>query len=125
MKVDIVINSDGKGLWSDEVRTVNLVKLKIGYINEDLTFGELRAYFTKSSWNTDKHGLIYTDQRWMREFLSALRMDYGFTRSATSDISYSEQGMQGDDYVSMDIGTKFLTEWCKKNSKESTKPGWR
>jgi hypothetical protein len=31
-----------------------------------------------------------------------------------SDVSYSEQGMQGDDYVSCDIGKPFLDSWTAK-----------
>jgi hypothetical protein len=34
----------------------------------------------------------------------------GFTRRACDDITYSEQGMQGYNYVSMDVGEDFLRE---------------
>jgi hypothetical protein len=30
------------------------------------------------------------------------------------DVAYSEQGMQGDDYVSCDVGKKFLGAWAAK-----------
>jgi hypothetical protein len=30
------------------------------------------------------------------------------------DLCYSEQGMQGDDYVSFDIGADFLRSWEAK-----------
>jgi hypothetical protein len=30
------------------------------------------------------------------------------------DICYSEQGMQGDNYVSLDVGKDFLDSWAAK-----------
>jgi hypothetical protein len=32
---------------------------------------------------------------------------------AGDDVDYSEQGMQGDNYVSFDVGAKFLKSWKK------------
>ena len=52
--------------------------------------------------------MIYTDtqfKRELREFLTA----HGLPGA---DVEYSEQGMQGDDYVSRDIGKKFLRAWA-------------
>ncbi len=54
-------------------------------------------------------GLIYTDKIWINEFRALMR-SLGFTRNAVNDISYSEQGMQGEDFVSMDVGEDFLRE---------------
>jgi hypothetical protein len=34
----------------------------------------------------------------------------GFSDAALDDIDYSEQGMQGDNYVSMDVGSDFIRE---------------
>jgi hypothetical protein len=53
--------------------------------------------------------LIYTDPRWIGEFRALMR-SLGFTSQACEDINYSEQGMQGDNYVSMDVGPPFLRE---------------
>jgi hypothetical protein len=30
------------------------------------------------------------------------------------DLCYSEQGMQGDNYVSLDVGAEFLDSWARK-----------
>ena len=30
------------------------------------------------------------------------------------EAHYSEQGMQGDDYVSLDVGKDFIASWEKK-----------
>jgi hypothetical protein len=122
MKVNIVANTNGKGYWTDEERMIEILKLGFGYKSidyypEDKFFGELRAYFdpsgfTPGSWNVPGHGLIYTDKQWLKEFKAGLRK-IGFSIKAVSNVSYSEQGMQGSDYVSMDVGPVFYASWCR------------
>jgi hypothetical protein len=46
---------------------------------------------------------------WINEFRALMR-SLGFTRNAVNDISYSEQGMQGDSFVSMDVDADFMRE---------------
>jgi hypothetical protein len=74
-----------------------------------LDFGELRAYFDSAEWDTDNDGLIYTDKVWMSGFRECMKT-LGFSDAAVEDISYSEAGMQGDNYVSMDVGGDFVRE---------------
>lgn len=122
MKVNITAHTNGKGHWTTEQRTVRISDLKIGYSSleyypEEPFNGELRAYFDPSgfidgSWNVDGHGLIYTDKLWLKEFKEGLR-ETGFSILACRDVHYSEQGMQGRNYVSMDIGPKFYASWKK------------
>ena len=57
-----------------------------------------------------KHGLIYTDRQFLRE-LRAFLDAHGLPGA---DVDYSEQGMQGDNYVSLDIGKDFLRAWSAK-----------
>lgn len=126
MQVDIKANTNGKGHWTVEERMVQIIKLGIGYSSltyypEDEFNGELRAYFvphgfTPGSWNVAGHGLIYTDRQWMKEFKAGLRAA-GFSIKAVQNVSYSEQGMQGDDYVSMDIGPTFYASWKRLQKK--------
>ena len=47
----------------------------------------------------EEDGLIYTDNN----FIAGVREAFG-----TNDIDYSEQGMQGEDYVSFDVSGEFL-----------------
>jgi hypothetical protein len=57
-----------------------------------------------------KHGLIYSDRQFEAElgaFLATIGLD-------GEDVGYSEQGMQGDNYVSCDVGSKFLASWKAK-----------
>lgn len=118
--------TNGDGYWSKVEADVDIVHLDLASLDADTivesTFGELRAYFTLRSWNTAKHGLIYTDGLWLEEFRALLRK-LGFSERATEAVEYSEQGMQGVDYVSMDVGDPFIVE-CDKflNFVEGGKP---
>lgn len=91
------IGTDGSGLWSDARKLVKCVGYEVSVISDD--FGELRVYFDPTTWNVDEDGLIYTDEN----FIAGIRESFG-----TNDIHYSEQGMQGDDYVSFDVSGQFL-----------------
>jgi hypothetical protein len=102
-------HTNGKGYWTSFEKTVTVTRVELAYVNDEGDFGELRAYFDIKSWNVNETGLIYTDPRWIDEFRGLVR-SLGFTRNACDDISYSEQGMQGDNYVSMDVGADFMRE---------------
>lgn len=106
----VEFNTAGNGLWSGEERTVRITDLKLGYVSDELDFGELRVYFDTETWDVNEHGLIYTDRQFMRE-LQEFLTEHGLVGS---DVSYSEQGMQGDDYVSCDVGKPFLDSWAAK-----------
>lgn len=106
-KVNWMTHTDGKGLWSSFEQTVTVVRVELAYTNDEGDFGELRAYF--ENWDVNETGLIYTDLRWINEFRGLMK-SLGFTRNACDDIDYSEAGMQGDDYVSMDVGADFMRE---------------
>ena len=110
----VILNTNGNGLWSDVERAVRIVDmvLDVGteYEDDKTIFGEFRVYFNTEDWDTAEDGLIYTDKgflRELREFLDA----HGLPGD---DVCYSEQGMQGDDYVSLDAGTKFYNAWIEK-----------
>jgi hypothetical protein len=98
---DVVCNTNGKGYWSATAKAVNVTGATVAYVNDEGDFGELRVYF--NNWDTNKLGLIYTDKQFMREFKEVLATKLGFTAKQLNNLCYSEQGMQGDNYVSMDI----------------------
>ena len=97
----------GDGYWSDAARAVKTTKISVPYINDEEDFGELRVYFDTRTWDVNEDGLIYTDSL----FLTMLREKLTEIGFAGSDVDYSEQGMQGDNYVSLDVGEKFLKSW--------------
>jgi hypothetical protein len=107
---EVIMHTAGNGLWSGEERAVRITDMKLGYVSDELDFGELQVKFDRRTWDVKEHGLIYTDRQFMRE-LQAFLTEHGLVGS---DVSYSEQGMQGNDYVSCDIGKKFLDSWTAK-----------
>lgn len=101
------IETSGKGLWSREKRKVKVTGVHIGYGNR-----EVQVYFSKKSWDPDEHGLIYTDPLFLKQLRKRL-IENGVPKKVAQDIDYTEQGMQGDDYVSLQYGDKtekFLLE---------------
>lgn len=105
---ETVLNTDGTSLWTNKVvKAVKVIGLDVPYINKEVTFGELRVYFDVATWNVYTDGLIYTDDGFEAELKSVLE-EAGFD---ASDVSYSEQGMQSKEYVSLDVGEKFLDSW--------------
>jgi len=113
----VIFSTDGKrGLWSNVAKAVTITDITLGTgtiwegESDDKAFGELRVYFDESTWDTRTDGLIYTDRGFLKdlqEFLNAQGLP-------GADVSYSEQGMQGDDYVSLDAGGKFYKAWMAK-----------
>lgn len=99
------IHTSGTGLWSETIKEVHCIGYTVPYVNEESDFGELRIIFDTETWDVNEDGLIYTDPA----FLTAIRFAFG-----TNDIDYSEQGMQGDDFVSFDVGSEFLTMYEAK-----------
>lgn len=110
-KFEHTLKTGGNGLWSNKVKQVKVEGLALAYENDEGNFGELRVYFDTKSWDVEKDGLIYTDSVFLRELWGAL-YDAGYS----TDVSYSEQGMQGDDYVSLDVGGAFIRSWYENKS---------
>ena len=101
------LHTNGNGYWSDKATAVTVEALDLHYINEERDFGELCVHFNTNDWDVDVDGLIYTDKLFMQE-LRAYLQTVGFTLAEAKDVSYSEQGMQGDSYVSCDVGAVFI-----------------
>ncbi len=107
--VNFVTHTNGRGYWSTTSKTVRINRISLAYVSNDGEFGELCAYFDRKEWDVDTEGLIYTDTVWKQSFKSCMAT-LGFSVQALADVSYSEQGMQGDNYVSMDVGPNFIRE---------------
>ena len=105
-----ILNTCGDGYWSNKAKPVQVTGIAVPYINEDEDFGELHVYFDdgfSGSWDVSVDGLIYTDSQFLEELRSKLT-EAGLDGS---DVDYSEQGMQGDNYVSLDVGADFLKSY--------------
>ena len=101
------LHTNGHGYWSRKATAVTVEALDLQYITNDKDFGELCVHFNTNDWDTKTDGLIYTDKKFMAE-LRVYLQTVGFTLAEAKDVSYSEQGMQGDSYVSCDVGAKFI-----------------
>lgn len=99
------VSTGGGGLWSDAEKDVSVEELVL--VEYSPNFGELRVYFNSEDWDVEDEGLIYTDKKFLKE----LRYSLGLIGLVGEDVDYSEQGMQGDDYVSLDVGKKFIDSW--------------
>lgn len=108
--MQIIFNTGGGGYWSNTKKAVRITNMTLGYVNDEQDFGELRVHFDPTTWDVNTDGLIYTD----RQFQSELREFLNEQGLVGKDVDYSEQGMQGDDYVSLDVGKPFLTAWALK-----------
>lgn len=107
----VIFNTSGDGYWTSVINAqVEITDIQVVNICDDLKFAELRVFFDPKTWDVETHGLIYTDSLFLKQLKKFLN-SHGL---AGVDVSYSEQGMQGDDYVSLDIGEVFLRTWGKK-----------
>jgi hypothetical protein len=109
MMQTITLNTGGGGYWSNTAQAVTIVDMKLGYVNDEGDFGELRVYFDTDTWDVNKDGLIYTDSQFKKDLMQFVKQ-----QGLVVDLCYSEQGMQGDDYVSLDVGAEFLDSWARK-----------
>jgi hypothetical protein len=106
---NVIFNTNGRGYWSNKAKAVEIVDMQLGYVAEDRDYGELRVYFNTETWDVETDGLIYTDRQFkidLQKFITE--------QGLVVDLCYSEQGMQGRNYVSFDIGRDFITSWDAK-----------
>jgi hypothetical protein len=105
----VIFNTSGDGYWSNVAKPVEIVDMRINYVNDEQDFGELCVYFNTDTWNVNTDGLIYTDGQFKQDL-----MQFVTQHGLVVDLCYSEQGMQGDNYVSLDVGADFLASWVAK-----------
>ena len=105
----VIFNTSGDGYWSNVAKAVEITDMCLGYVDDEGDFGELRVYFNTDTWNVEQDGLIYTDKKFYTELQQFIKQ-----QGLVVDLCYSEQGMQGDNYVSLDVGADFLRSWSAK-----------
>ena len=104
----VIFNTAGDGYWSRTAKAVEIVNMQMGYVSDEKDFGELCVYFNTADWDVNTDGLIYTDSEFLHE-LNAFLVEQGLCA-----VEYSEQGMQGDNYVSLDVEDEFIALWEAK-----------
>ena len=108
-KLRLVCGVTGDGFWSTWQGTVDgTLKLERYKYSEEYNHGSARFYI--DDWDLS-HGLIYTDSLFISDIQNNLK-NLGFKH--WEGINYSEQGMQGDNYVDMDCTNDLLNEAVEK-----------
>lgn len=113
----VTLHTNGRGFWSRVAKAVTIDRIRLAWVNSTVRFGELCVYFDAATWDVTKQGLIYTDPR----FISELRAVLAAAGLDAEDVDYSEQGMQGANYVSLDVGPKFIASLQEKFPAELTR----
>ena len=91
--VEGTCRTTGDGLWSRSKRVVPITAFR--FRNEN----EIRVYF--KSWDVRRHGLIYTDRGFLRDIRKLLKVCYPDLN--VRRVQYTEQGMQGSTFVSLQL----------------------
>jgi hypothetical protein len=112
LKLITAIPTSGTGRWSKVVKSVDVTHLTLAVSSsvsatEGQQWGELKVYFDPKTWDNTQDGLVYTDEPFAVKLQHRLRV----LGLADADIEYSEQDMQGEDYISFDAGQKFVDSW--------------
>lgn len=107
IKLNAVLHTDGKGLYTSEKRAVRVTSVELSQVDTTSEYGELRVYFDEDTWDVEASGLIYTDSLFV-EGVNNLLNDLGIVGKTT----YSEQGMQGYDYVSFDVDSDVISTFA-------------
>lgn len=117
-----IFRTSGTGLWSKVSRGVGCYRMDVDVSTDYTTgdfWGEAMVFFHPSSWNIHDDGLIYTDEQFLIDLKTYLWEVVGMDPEAACDIDYSEQGMQGDNYVSFDVGDSFILEFLAITQKNA------
>lgn len=109
--INFVATLNNDSLWKkhDNIGAVTAIGLEMGPCFEDdgEAWGELRVVFATSTWDVERDGLLYTDTGFLEAVIAQLE-ELGLP---TDEVGYSEQGMQGENYVSFDVGNDFIRAW--------------
>lgn len=92
------------GLWSRASKPVKITHIE--YTNNDYGSADVNVYFDTKTWDVDKDGLIYTDAGFLKALkqnLETLSKTDKLPKVNWNEINYTEQGMQGDNYISMEF----------------------
>ena len=109
MSKAIKFNTNGKGTWTTKASSVGITNIKLCKSNPETGYAELRVYFDRAEWSVRRDGLIYGDPRFLKD-LKAFFKEHNLPTS----IDYTEQGMQGFEFVSFTASPKFVKAWNVK-----------
>jgi hypothetical protein len=111
------LHTAGTGYWSTEAKAVRVTEIVVVSDiyeddDDDYVTASMYVHFNTTDWSVDKDGLIYSDSLFVRELKDYLTSE----GCDASGIEYSEQGMQGEDYVHFDVDKEFVDSWIAKDN---------
>ncbi|CEM01813.1 unnamed protein product [Vitrella brassicaformis CCMP3155] len=122
----VTLHTDGSG-WNKKAKQVSITAFDLfgAWDDEDgneANCGDFKVFFETQkgklgTWDVEKHGLIYNDNRFLKELKAFVTKLMG--SAAANDIDYSESGMQGDEFVSLDAGKDFIKAYQKWEAGEA------
>lgn len=123
----LTASTNGKGYYTDQAKKVRITEIRISrYVrSKNKPLLQMEVYFNTKDWNTKKDDLIYGDEKWISELRKGLQ-SIGFVATG---LDYTEQGMQEDDFVSVETNNKaavesFLSILVNKNEIEDIPTGF-
>ena len=92
---------NSNGLWrrSDEPKTFKIDKVVLHYLGDEDPVGTIDVYL--QGYRSKHNGFIYADKAFLESF-KALLKEKGLMNKFEY-IEYSEHGMQGSNFVNMDV----------------------
>ena len=123
----LTASTNGKGYYTDQAKKVRITEIRISrYVrSKNKPLLQMEVYFNTKDWNTKKDDLIYGDEKWISELRKGLQ-SIGFIATG---LDYTEQGMQEDDFVSVETSNKaavesFLSKLVNKNQIKDIETGF-
>jgi hypothetical protein len=110
MKKDLRLTNGvrGDGLWGAEGCVVHgVLRFRVTEPDEYITDGYAEGRFYLDKWDAYEDDMIYTDSLFINDLQKNLK-ELQFKH--WEEIDYSEAGMQGENYVSMDASYELAKE---------------
>lgn len=118
-KLPAIVMTGGDGYWTKIAKQVVIRGVVITHVDISDEVGEdddggceynyVQVYFDSTKWNIENDGLIYTDRTFMKNLLETMKF-LGFSKE---NLSYSEHGMQGRDYIHFDFSPSDSFDFSK------------
>lgn len=111
LKQHITVKTSGSGLWSNQSKEVKITKIDwydTTPEGDDEREYQVDVYFDHETWDIARDGLIYTDPAFKSDLREKILELVGKGELPATlpweKLAYTEQGMQGDNFVHMILG---------------------